>query len=564
MVKDIKKLIEKYALQNAVKFGGKANPGAVIGKILAEKPEMKKQIAEVSRQVIDVVKEINKIKPGLQTEMLEKKAPELLEEKKEAKRHELPPLKNPKRVVMRFEPSPSGPLHVGHAYVLSLNSEYCRKYKGKLILRIADTNPSNIYPAAYKMIEDDARWLTKNNIHKVIIQSDRMKLYYSYAEKLIKMNRAYVCTCDAEEFRNLVSDKKECDCRALTAGENLKRWKRMFNDYIEGEAVVRIKSGVDLKDPALREWPALRINLTQHPRQGKKYRVWPLMNFSVVVDDIELKITHVTRGKDHISNARKQEFIYKFLKKPMPQTIFLGRINFEDMKLSTSYTREAIEQGKFLGWDDIRLPFLEALKRRGYVPDAFIRYAIETGVTAHDKSVSKEEFFKNINAFNKEVIDQEAKRLFFVDNPVEIAVKGAPEQAVRMELHPDFPEMGARILKAGGGFYITKEDFERIEQNQLVRLMGCLNFRKLGKDFVFDSAGYGDYKNMGGMIIHWVPKKEKVNAEVLMPDNSLKKGYVEKSVLGLNIGEVVQLERFGFCRLDSKQKSKVRFWFAHR
>ena len=563
-MKDIKNLIKKYSLQNAIKFDGRANTGAVIGKILAENPDLKKKIKEISKQVNEVVREVNKLKLEQQIEKLQKIAPELLEKKKRVKKHELPPLKNPKKVIMRFEPSPSGPLHIGHAYVLGLNSEYCRRYKGKLILRIGDTNPENIYGPAYKMIEGDARWLTKNNISEIIVQSDRMERYYRHAEKLIEMGKAYVCTCDAEEFRELIQDKKECDCRALTIAENLKRWKRMLSDYREGEAVVRIKTGVDLKNPALRDWPALRINQTSHPRQGKKYRVWPLMNFSVSVDDIEMGITHIIRAKDHMDNALKQEFIYRFLKKTMPQTIFVGRINFEDMKVSASYTRAAIEERKFLGWDDIRLPFLEALKRRGYEPDAFIRYAIETGVTAHDKSVSKEEFFKNIDAYNRGGIDKKANRYFFVAEPVEIRIKNAPEQIASLELHPDFPERGKRSFRAKDGFYITKQDFEKIKQNQLVRLIGCLNFRRIGKDFVFDSIAYEDYRNMGGQIIHWVPKEENIDVEVLMPNNKLKKGYGEKNILDMKIGEVCQLERFGFCRLDSKAKNKVRFWFAHK
>ncbi len=563
MAKDIKKQIEKYALQNAVKFNGKANPAAVIGKILGESPELKRDIKNITKQLNQIVKEVNKLGIEKQIARLNKIAPELMEKRKRIKKYGLPLLKNAKKVIMRFEPSPSGPLHIGHAYVLGLNSEYCKRYKGKLILRIGDTNPENIYEPAYKMIEEDARWLTKNNISKAIVQSDRMDVYYRYAEKLLKMGKAYVCTCDAEEFKDLILDKKECDCRALSADENMKRWKRMLSEYKEREAVVRIKTGVDLKNPALRDWPALRINLTPHPKQGRKYRVWPLMNFSVAVDDIELKITHAIRAKDHMDNALKQEFIYRFLKKPIPQTIFVGRINFEDMKVSASYTREAIERGKFLGWDDIRLPFLEALRRRGYEPDAFIRYAIETGVTAHDKSVSREEFFKNINAYNREIIDEKANRYFFVEDPVKISIHGAPEQICSLDLHPDFPERGKRGFKTKNAFYITKEDFKKIKQTMLIRLMGCFNFRKIGKGFVFDSAGYENYKNMGGLIIHWVPQDEKIDAEVLMPDNELKGGYGEKNILDVKIGDVVQLTRFGFCKLDSKKKDKVRFWYTH-
>ncbi len=88
------------------------------------------------------------------------------------------------------------------------------------------------------------------------------------------------------------------------------------------------------------------------------------MNFAVAVDDIEMKVTHTLRGKDHYDNAKKQEYIYKYLKKRVPENIFTGRINFIGMDVSCSKTRPLIEAKEYTGWDDIRLPFLAALKRK--------------------------------------------------------------------------------------------------------------------------------------------------------------------------------------------------------
>src|SRR4030042_256112 len=91
--------------------------------------------------------------------------------------------------------------------------------------------------------------------------------------------------------------------------------KKMLDKYgfREGQAVLRFKSDMKHKNPAMRDFPLARIVLTEHPRQKNKYRVWPLMNLAVTVDDIEMKMTHIIRGKDHLDNAKRQEMIYKVL-----------------------------------------------------------------------------------------------------------------------------------------------------------------------------------------------------------------------------------------------------------
>ncbi len=558
----MKDLILKYALQNAVRYNGKANPGAIIGKVLSENPSLRKDIAKISKEIQKIVKEVNSMKAEEQKEKLENLAPELLEQKKQEKKKTLPELEDAKKVVMRFEPSPSGPLHIGHAYTLSLNSEYCRKYKGKLILRIADTNPENIYEKSYELIEKDANWVTKDNVKEVFHQSDRLKIYYKHAEELIKKGNAYVCTCKSEDFREAMLKQIPCPCR--NNKENLKRWKKMFSGYKEGEAVVRIKTNLQDKNPAMRDWPALRIKESKHHKQKQKFRVWPLLNFAVAVDDHLMGVTHTIRAKEHMDNEKRQKFIFDYMGWKMPNHLYIGRINFKDLRISATKTRELIEKGTYSGWDDIRLPFLEALKRRGYQPEAFIKYALDVGVSQADKLVSGEEFFKAVNAFNRDVIDSSSYRYFFIWNPVEIKIEKTPKQTVELDLHPD-NEKGGRIFKISERFLITRNDYKELKDHKLYRLMDCLNFRKKGKKFSFDSLGYNTFKEQGNKIMHWLPKdKELVNVEVLMPDKKKIIGKGEALLKNLKVNSIVQLERFGFCRLDEKKQNKLVFWFAHK
>ncbi|MBI4141958.1 glutamate--tRNA ligase, partial [Candidatus Woesearchaeota archaeon] len=436
---DVKKLARKWALQNAVKYNSKADIGAVIGKLIAENPSIKKDLGKLMKDIKAEIDDVNSTPAEKQRTELEKIAPELLEEKHETEERVLKPLPNAVKgkVIMRFAPSPSGPLHIGHAYVASLNSEYCRLYEGKFIWRIEDTDADKIYPPAYEIQPKEANWLTKNNVKKVFVQSDRLHTYYDHAEKLISRGHAYVCTCSAEEFRQLAQKKKACLCRDLTVKENLARWDKMFTTFEPGEAVVRIKTDIQHPNPAIRDWPALRINCTKHARQGTEERVWPLMNFAVAIDDHEMGITHAIRAKEHMDNEKKQKYVYDYFEWKMPTNLYVGRINFIGLDVSKTKTKEKIERGEYSGWDDIRLPFLASLKRRGYQPEAFINWAIDVGVTETDKTITAENFFKSLNHFNKEIIDPVSNRYFFVWDTVKVTVEKAIPQTVKLDVHPD-------------------------------------------------------------------------------------------------------------------------------
>jgi len=403
-MKNFEKKAHAYALKNALAYDGKARIGSVISALFNEGLK-KGDVKKYSKKIKEVVTEVNNLSLDEQKKEFDK-----LEEIVSVRegREGLPELPSAKKgkVIMRFAPSASGPLHIGHALTVSISFLFVKEYGGKLYVRIEDTNPENIYPPAYKMIERESNWLLENTA-KFVIQSDRMKIYYKYAEKLIRKNAAYVCTCTTDDFREFVKSKKNCACRKFGVKENLERWKKMLSknkdSFKEGEAVLRFKSKNSMQDknPAMRDFPLARINLTKHPRQGKKYRVWPLMNLAVSVDDIEQKMTHIIRGKDHMDNAKRQKLIHKVLGKKSPWTGFLGRMKFKDMELSTTKMRKAIEDGKYSGWDDPALPTLASLKKIGYHPSAFWKFAEHIGISEKDKVIEKKEFFTLLDHFNK-------------------------------------------------------------------------------------------------------------------------------------------------------------------
>ncbi|MBI4983711.1 glutamate--tRNA ligase, partial [Candidatus Woesearchaeota archaeon] len=427
-------------------------------------------------------------------------------------------------------------------------------------------NPENIYPPAYELIVDDANWLTDKGVDEVVIQSSRLGRYYDYAEKLIQKGKAYVCTCDADEWREMKNFGKACPCRNTATKENLSRYAQMFSEYAEGEAVLRLKTDITDKNPAMRDFAIMRIVEHIHPKTGKEQRVWPLMLFSVAVDDHELEITHVLNGKDHADNGQKERMIMECFGWKAPVYKHWGRINFEGFELSTSKTRLAIEEKKYTGWDDIRLPFLRGLRRRGYQPGAFRKFALEIGLSLNDKTVSIEEFWKSINAFNREIIEPNANRYFFVEGPKRIKIETAPEKVAKLDLHPNFPKRGKRALPVKGEVYLDKNDLPKLKENNLHRLMDYCNFEVKKGKYMFVSEDYEDYKNAPnkGLILHWIPARENIKAEVLMEDARILSGLGEKNLENLKVGDIVQLERKFYARVDEKTKDKITFWYLHQ
>lgn len=569
-MKTQKEVILKHALKNALDFSGKVNAKVVLGLTLRELPELKKEVPAVIKEIEKTIKEVEKLSPEEIKKQLQKMAPELLKEKKEKKPEgPLKPLKNAQkgRVVVRIAPSPSGALHIGHAYGASLNYEYAKMYQGKLILRIEDTNPENIYPQAYDLIKEDTQWLTGNKVAQVVIQSERLNIYYEPAEKLVKQGQAYVCTCNPDQWRKRKAEGQACPCRDLEVKEQQQRYWKMFKGYAEGEAVLKLKTDIQDKNPAMRDFSIMRINEFVHPLTKKKFRVWPLMIFSVAIDDHELGITHVLNGKDHADNAKKESIIMQYLDWKPPEYQHWGRINFLGFILSTSKTRLAIEQKEYTGWDDLKLPFLPALRRRGYQPEAFRRYALEIGLSLNDKTVSREEFWKNINAFNKEIIEPKANRYFFIDEPTEIKILGMKKKTVELELHPDFPGRGKRKLTAEEDFLISLQDYKKIGEGYLHRLMDCGNFELRENKFYYVSGSYDEYRNAKnkGQIIHWLPANEdNLKVEVLMDNGTTVTGIGEENMTILQEGEIIQLERRYFARADKINKNKITFCYLHK
>lgn len=179
----LKELLYKYTLLNAVKHKGQAQSGAIVGAIMGSHPEFRSESKKVKKLATETVDIVNSLSLEEQNLEIEKKGfQERIKDKKPEEKGliDLPHVEG--KVVLRFAPNPSGPLHIGHARAAILNQEYVKRYHGKLILRLEDTDPRRIDSEAYQMIEEDLTWLGVKWDEK-IIQSNRIPIYHQYAEK---------------------------------------------------------------------------------------------------------------------------------------------------------------------------------------------------------------------------------------------------------------------------------------------------------------------------------------------------------------------------------------------
>ncbi|KZX16391.1 glutamate--tRNA ligase [Methanobrevibacter filiformis] len=562
---DLEKIVYKHGLINAVKHKGQANLGAVIGSIMSSEAELRKNAKEVSALAGRIVAEINGMSHAEQEDEIVKRGIEVVEGKKQEKEKGLVGLPGETgNVVMRFAPNPSGPLHIGHARAAVPNGEYVKRYDGKLILRIEDTDPKRIYPPAYDMVKEDLKWLGIVP-DEVYLQSDRFPIYYEYAEKLIQINGAYMCTCKGEEFKHLKDESIPCPCRSNSVEENLKLWND-FNQMDAGEAVLRVKTDIKHKNPAIRDWVAMRIVEEPHPRLGDKYRIYPMMNFSVAIDDHLMNMTHVLRGKDHLANSEKQKYLYGHFGWDVPEFIHYGRLKMEDISLSTSRALAGIGEGEYSGWDDPRLGTLRAIAKRGIQSKVIHDLMIEIGIKMSDSAIS----WKKIYGLNRNILEEKANRYFFVENPKKIEINNIADLfdnseyndslIIKRPLHPDFLDRGDRTLIFTGGVYLSEKDV----QNGFIRLMDAVNINIVEGIAQFDSKSFEKARENKARIIQWVSSVDYVKADVVLDDNSIVSGYCEADCKQLKVGDIVQFERFGFGRLDKIEDDKLIFYFAHK
>jgi glutamyl-tRNA synthetase len=284
-------------------------------------------------------------------------------------------------VRVRFAPSPTGHLHIGGARTALFNYLYTRHNNGQFILRIEDTDRTRSTEEFIDAIIEGMKWLKLEWDEGPFRQTDRFDVYKNYIEKLLKEGAAYYCYCSSEELEQRRQEalaqgktpKYDGRCRSLKNSVQGRAPVVRFKMPQEGQTIVNdlIKGTVTFENSQLDDLIITRSDGT------------PTYNFTVVVDDVDMKITHVIRGDDHLNNTPKQIHIYKALGYAMPEFAHLPMILGSDKaRLSKRHGATSVM----------------AYKDMGYLPDALVNYLVRLGWSYGDQEIfTKEELIKHFS-----------------------------------------------------------------------------------------------------------------------------------------------------------------------
>jgi glutamyl-tRNA synthetase len=551
---DLETVIRKHVLKNSFDFG-KANAGSVVGKVIGEFPDAKKDMKSTMAKINEEIARVSKLgKSEIEEEMA---GFEYAKKEEKEKSIELPNAVMGK-VVTRFPPEPSGYPHIGHAKAAWLDFEAAKAYGGKMLLRFDDTNPEKESYQFVEAIKAGLEWLGVKWSGEETYTSDNLPKVYEVAKTLIDKGMAYTCTCSQEDMSKGRTESKPCGCRGLDAGNHLDKWNRMVEgDFKEGQIVLRFKGDLSAANTVMRDPTLARIIETKHFRQLEKYRVWPSYDLAVVVMDHLEGITHSMRSKEYELRDELSQALYRALEWTPPTLIAFSRLSIKRAPISKRLLVPLVNEKKVMGWDDPRLPTLAGLKRRGILPEAIKAFVLSFGLS----KVESEPDWEALLAENRKMLDPLSPHFFFVADPVELGVTGLEGRTIELKKHPK-ADLGEREIKVLSHLYIAKSDAENLKEGEVFRLKDLCNVKLIGKGTKLSGVLAED--SMVEKKIQWV--SDLIGCTVLVPGDLLDekgefdpysmktvKGFCEKAVSEMAPGVVVQFERFGFCRLDRKE-----------
>jgi len=445
------------------------------------------------------------------------------------------------RVHTRFPPEPNGYLHIGHATSICLNFGIAADLGGLCNLRFDDTNPIGETIEYVESIKEDIRWLGFDWENRELYASDYFEQLYEYAVKLIKKGVAYVCDLSSDEIREyrgtLTEPGTNSPYRSRTVEENLDLFERIqAGEFPDGSRTLRAKinmasSNLNMRDPVM-----YRILRATHFRQGNKWCIYPMYDFTHGQSDSIEGVTHSLCSQEFEDHRPLYNWYLDELEIYHPQQIEFARRNLSYTIMSKRKLIQLVEEGHVNGWDDPRMPTLSGLRKRGYTPEAIRDFCSRIGVTKSDNLVD----VAMLEHCIRQDLNKHALRVMAVLRPLKVVIDNYPEeQTEELEAtnNPENPNMGSRKIPFSRELYIEREDFMespskkyfRLAPGREVRLMHAyyVKCERIVKDektgevlqvhCTYDPETRGGWSENGRKVkgtLHWVSANHSLEAEV--------------------------------------------------
>ena len=422
-------------------------------------------------------------------------------------------------VKVRFAPSPTGHLHIGAARTAIYNWLYARHHDGAFVLRIEDTDVERSSTAMTQGILDGLKWLGLNWDEGPVYQSQRFDLYRQKAGELLETGKAYKCYCTPEEIEERKARAEGAGeywwydrrCRDLTVEQRAdfeSQGRAAALRFAVPDGVTRykdmIRGNIEVQNDTLEDFVLLRGD-------GQ-----PTYHLSVVVDDIDLEITHVIRGADHLSNTPKQILLYLALGAPVPrfghQSLILGP---DKKKLSKRHGVTSVLQFKEDGF--LSLALLNYLAQMSWSPG-------EARIYTREEMIDK--FYLDKRSRGNPVFDMH--KLEWLNSQL-ISQMPAPEL---------YPRVKLELIKAG----LWKESLGTGEKALLFKLIDLLKERsRLMPDFALRALPF---------------LNENIGYEQEAVDNFLLIDGTAERITHL-IDDFIQLEEFTAENIEKALRSRA-------
>uniref|UniRef100_A0A6B2E7J0 Bifunctional glutamate/proline--tRNA ligase n=1 Tax=Phlebotomus kandelakii TaxID=1109342 RepID=A0A6B2E7J0_9DIPT len=508
--------------------------------------------------------------------------------KQEGKFVELPGAEMGK-VVVRFPPEASGYLHIGHAKAALLNQYYQEAFQGKLIMRFDDTNPAKENVHFEQVILEDLKMLQiKPDVFTHT--SQYFDLMLEYCEKLLREGKAYVDDTEPEQMKKEREQRIPSANRSNSVEKNFSMWQEMVKGSAEGQkCCVRAKIDMGSPNGCLRDPTIYRCKNEPHPRTGTQYKVYPTYDFACPIVDAIENVTHTLRTMEYHDRDDQFYWFIEALGLRRPMIWEYSRLNMTSTVLSKRKLTWFVDQGFVDGWDDPRFPTVRGILRRGMTVEGLKQFIIAQGSS---KSVVFMEWDK-IWAFNKKVIDPVAPRYTALEKnkTVVVNVEGAGKESLEVPAHPKNESVGMKKIDLGPQILIDQVDAETLKEGENATFInwGNLLIKKINRDggtvtsidasLNLDNKDYkktvkltwlaklpdSDYPPTFCVYFEHIISKPVLGKEEDFKEYVNRKTRTEVEMLGdpelkkVKVGDIIQLQRRGFFRVDVAYKPKSEF-----